>query len=154
MSIAGGLFALSAMCAVTSITKGYAMSKESEANADLIGSRTKLTDIRAGIEAGQYARMGGKVASQAQASIAASDQGMQGSALAVMIETQKQINLDMAVGQFNYEMEKGYNQAEADAVRRKGRYAIAAGYGNAFSTMLEGGYAFASQSKIFQKKEK
>ena len=63
-----------------------------------------------------------------------------GSAAAVMLDTQTQIGIDQVVGQFNFEMQKQYKQGEADAMRRKGKMAVQAGWTNAFTTMLQGGY--------------
>ena len=140
------LLALSAVQAVSQIGQGYAQKAEANLNATIIEGRAGLIDIQKGIESQQYDIKKGQVLSASMARTAAAGIKPTGSAMAVMINTQKQISLDQAIGQFNFEQEKRYTLAEADAARRGGAAAVRAGYSNAFSTMLSAGANYAMTS--------
>jgi len=128
--------ALSAVQGISQIGQGYAQKAEAERNATLIEGKAGLIDIQKGIENEQYFRAKGQVLSTSMARTAAAGLKPTGSVMAVMLDTQKQMSLDQAIGQFNFDMEKRYTLAEAESVRRGGTAAVKAGYGRAFSTML------------------
>ena len=146
MGMGAAMLALSAVQAISQVGQGYAQKAEAEANAALIEGKAGLIDIQKGIEKEQYQRMKGKAASEAAAHTAGSGVMMSGSKLAIMLDTQKQMELDQAIGQFNFDQEKRFTMAEADAVRRGGEAAVRAGYSNAFSTMLKAGASYAMTS--------
>jgi len=158
MSWGEGLFAISAMSSVGQMIGGFAKGSEADANAKLIESKNKITAMRQEIEEGRYVAKGSKMARQAQAAIGAAGLKFAGSSVAYLVEQERQLNIDKAISKFDYEMEKSYTTAEAEAERRRGRYERTAGVGNAFSTMLKAGYAYAAYNDLlgtnmFKKKE-
>jgi hypothetical protein len=81
---------------------------------------------------------------KSMSNIAASGIAPKGSPMAVLLDSQTQINLDQAIGQFNLEQQKRYTLAEADQVKRQGAAAARSGYTNAFASMLQGASSYAS----------
>lgn len=151
MSFGGAMLALSAVSAVSQISQGYAQKAEANYNASLFENKAKLIDVEKNIEYGQYQAFKGKSLSQSISNIAGAGIAPQGSAMAVILETQRQINIDQAIGQFNYEMDKYYTLEEANQARRSGKSAVSAGYSNAFSTLLRGASSYASYRGIGQR---
>lgn len=143
MGFSAVLLALTAVQAISQVSEGYALRDESELNATIIEGKAGLIDIQKGIEYGQYQRAKGLSLSEGMARTGGAGIKPTGSAMAVMLDTQRQMSLDQAVGQFNFEQEKRYTRAEAGAVRRGGARAVRAGYSNAFSTMLSGASKYA-----------
>ena len=138
MGFGGALFALSVAQAVGSIAQGNALEAEGKANASLLEGKKSMIGVQQGIEAGQYERAKGKTVSTSMANMAAMGIMPQGSSMAVLLDTVTQMNIDKAIGQFNFEQEKIYTQAEADASRRQGKAAKRAGYTNALTSVLSG----------------
>ena len=97
-----------------------------------------MIDLQKDIESGQYERLKGQTMSKSMANIAKAGIMPSGSAMAVMLDAQTQISIDQAIGKFNFEQQKQYTLAEAEAIRRSGKQAVYSGYSNAFSTMLSG----------------
>lgn len=146
MGFSGVLLALSAVQAISQVSQGYAQKKESDLNATIIEGKAGLIDIQKGIEYGQYQRQKGSTLSEGMARTAGAGIKPTGSAMAVMLDTQKQMSLDQAIGQFNFDQEKRFTQAEASAERRRGAASVRSGYSNAFSTMLSAGSSYAMTS--------
>lgn len=138
MSFGGVMLAMSAVQAVSQIGQGYAQQAENKLNATLLEGKAGMIDVQKGIENTQYERLKGQTQATSMNRLAGSGLMPSGSPMAVMIDTQTQIGIDQAIGQFNLENEKRYTKAEADAQRRAGKRAVSAGYTNAFSTMLQG----------------
>lgn len=136
--------AMSAVSAISSINQGQAAEQESRLNAALMEGKAGLIDVQKDIEKGQYQRLAGKAMGTGMANMAASGVGPSGSPMAVMLETQKQIALDQAIGQFNLEQQKRYTLEEAEAIKRKGKLARNAAYTNAFSSVLQGASSYAT----------
>ena len=147
MSFGGILLAMSAVQAVSQIGQGYAQKEEANFNATLMEGKANLIGVQQDVEYGQYQRLKGQYMAKSMANIAGSGIKPTGSAMAVMLDAQTQINIDQAIGQFNFEQEKAYTRAGADATRRQGRQAVYSGYSNAFSTMLSGASNYAMYNK-------
>ena len=143
MGFSAALLALSAVQSISQVQQGYAQKAEADANATLIEGKAGLIDIQKGIENDQYNRAKGQAASDAAAHTAGAGLMLTGSKMAIMLDTQKQLSLDQAVGQFNFDQEKRFTLAQADATRRGGAAAVRAGYSNAFSTVLKGASNYA-----------
>lgn len=143
MSFGGVLLAMSAVKAITEIGQGKAQQAEANYNATLLEGKANMIGAQAEIDYGQYNRKKGKALSTSMATIAGAGIAPGGSAMAVMLDAQTQINIDQAIGQFNYEQEKQYTLNEASQARRKGNQAVSSGYSNAFSTMLQGASNYA-----------
>jgi hypothetical protein len=143
------ILAYTAFQGVSQISQGYAQRAEANLNASLLQGKANLIDVQKDIEFGQYQRMKGKVASKTMTAIASAGIQPTGSAMAYLINTQAQIGIDQAIGQFNLEREKNYTLAQAAAEKRSGKRAVAAGYTNAFSTALQGAYTYSAyKSKL------
>lgn len=138
MGLGGALFALTAVQAVSQISQGYAQKAENNYNATLLEGKANLIDQQAQIESGQYERLKGRTLSTGIADTAKNGLLPQGSAMAVMLDAQTQINIDQAIGQFNYAQEKNSTVAEANTQRRAGTAAVSSGYTKGFSSLLTG----------------
>lgn len=143
MGFSAALLALTAVNAISQINQGYAQEAEANLNATIIEGKAGLIDVQKGIENEQYNRAKHRALSTGMARTAGAGIKPTGSAMAVMLDVQKQISLDQAIGQFEYDQEKRFTYAEADAQRRKGAMAVREGYSGAFSTMLRGGSNYA-----------
>ena len=146
MGFGAALLALSAVSAVTQVGQGYAEQAEAKANASLIEGRGQILDIQKNIDLGRQQRAKGLMMGRSTTAVAGMGLEMEGSPLAAMISAQTQMNIDQAITAFNYEQDKIYNQAEADAMKRKGKAAVTAGWTNAFSTMLQAGASYSMYS--------
>lgn len=149
MSAGGLFFATAAMNAVSQIGQGYAQSAEAKANASILEAQAGFIDVKKGIEFRQYERMKAKAMGTSMANIAASGLMPSGSPMAVVLDTQTQINIDQAIGQFNLEQEKQYKLSEAESYRRKGKLARTAGYMGAFSSLLQGASSYMQYKGTF-----
>jgi hypothetical protein len=135
---ATALLALAAVQATSQIGQGYAQKAEAKFNASLLEGQAGMIQIQKDIENAQYQRLKAKTWSTSMTRVAGAGLQPTGSAAAAMIDAQTQISIDQAIGQFNFEQKKQYTLAEAEAMKRKGKQAVVAGYTNAFSTMLQG----------------
>lgn len=143
MSWGGAIFALTALSAVSQISQGYAEKEEAKFNATLVDNKATLIEAQKGVEAGQYERLKASTLSTSMARIAKAGIKPTGSAAAVMLDTQTQINIDKAIGQFNLEQQKQYTMSEAEQIRRKGQQSVYSGYSRGFSTILSGASGYA-----------
>ena len=147
MGFSGVLLAMNAVQAISQIGKGYVQQAEDNYNATILQGKADLIDVEKDIEYGKYQRLKGKTASTSYANIAKAGIMPTGSSMASMLNTQTQIEIDQAIGQFNYNQQKNYTLAEADQIRRQGKRNVRMGYTNAFSTMLRGGYDYYQYNK-------
>jgi hypothetical protein len=136
--------AAAAVSAISQIQQGQAAKNESKINAALMEGKAGLIDVQKDIEANQYNRIIGQQMGKSTVAIAGMGVKMSGSPMAVLLDSQKQIQLDKAIGQFNLEQQKRYTMAEADQIRRQGKQAAKSGYMNAFSSVLQGASSYAS----------
>jgi hypothetical protein len=149
MGFSTALLALSSLQAVSQIGQGYVQKSEAKYNATLLEGKASLIDVQKGIENRQYERLKARTLSTSLSRTAGAGIKPTGSAMAVMLDTQKQINLDQITGQFNLDQKKRYTLYEAGSYRRSGKQAVKSGYMNAFSTMLSGGYRYGRSKNIF-----
>jgi len=140
------ILAMTAVQAISQIGQGYEQRAEDEFNATVLDTKAAQIDVQKDIQLGQDKRAAGRLLSTSIANVGGSGIGLSGSAMAVMVGAQTQMNIDMAIGQFNLEQEKYYTQQEAEAYRRKGARSVRGGYSRAFSTLLSGGYQYASRT--------
>lgn len=147
MGFGGAMLAMSAVQGVSQISQGYAQKAENNFNAKLLEGKANLIDTQSEIEQGQYQRLKGQYMSKSVANVAKAGIGLQGSALAVMLDAQTQINIDQSIAKFNAEQEKNYTKAQAAQQKRAGRQAVYSGYSNAFSILLGGASNYAMYKK-------
>ena len=148
MGFSGAMLALSAVKGIASIGQGYAQSGEDKYNASLFDQQAGLLKIQGDITQGQYRREASDLLSTQTADIAAKGLEPSGSAAAVMLDSQTQIETDMAIARFNTQM--GVNRAgsQATLLRDKAKQSIYSGYSSAFTDMLSG----ASDYYLYNKK--
>lgn len=131
------------------ISEGFADRAWSNYHSSLAEGEARIVDIKKGIEKGQYQRAKGKFVSSAMVSTAGAGLMPTGSKMAALTSSLAQMEIDEAIGQFNYEMEKSYKIGEAEAYKRQGKRAVKQAYARGFTTFLKGSMsAFASKSSV------
>ena len=138
MSAGAAVFTLAAAQAANSIASGYAQSAEAKANASILEGQASIIETQRSLEEGRITRQGSEVLSTSMANIGGAGIAPQGSAMAVMVRTQAQINIDKAITNYNYNMEKSYKMFEAGAERRRGKQAVYGGYMGGLTAALQG----------------
>ena len=128
----------SAVSAYSSMEQGKAAEEEGRINAGRLRESAALIDVQKGVESAQYDRLSGQLMGTSVANIGASGGFMGGSYAAKMIDTQRQVAIDKALGQNALERDKRSALSSADAEERMGKYARRKGTYDAFSTMLSG----------------
>ena len=123
------------------IASGIAQSRESEYNAKLYQQQAKVLDIQSGLETYQYNRAIRQASGKTVAAVAKSGLRLEGSPMAVLVDTMTQMELDKSIMQYNYKVEKGYAMAGSEQYKRQAKAQMIGGFTNAFSTMLQG-YAY------------
>lgn len=131
LQLVGGIASAS-----SSIQQGREAKKEANYNANLIEQKAALIDVQAGIEKRQYERTKQQVTGKTVTRTAKSGLELSGSPMAVLLDTQTQIELDQAIGQFNFAQQKRFTLEEAAATRRMGKYQQSAYNAQAFSQIL------------------
>ena len=119
-----------------SMQAGKEAKKEADYNANLIEQKAGLIDVQAGIENRQYYRLKSQYAGKSITQTAKSGLEFSGSPMEVCIDTQTQIEMDRAIGQFNFAQSKRFTMEEAAATRRQGKYQQNAYNAQAFSQVL------------------
>ena len=121
-------------------------STEAKYNAKIKEQQAKMIEAQKGLEAYQFDRAMGKAGGTLRANVGASGITMSGSPMAAWIDMETQMELDKAIGQYNLEYQKRFALSEAGGYYRQASNIKAAGYSNAFSTLLNTGvnYGIAS----------
>lgn len=131
------------------ISKSKEIERQAEYNARVYEQQAGMIESQKGLEAYQYNRAIARARGTGIARTAKSGLLFSGSPLAVMVDTETQMQLDKSIGQYNLEVQKRYALSGAAEYRRQGKIgaktALWAGYTNAFTTLLQTG-AFASMS--------
>jgi len=122
--------------AATSIASGYAASTEAKYNAKIKEQQASMIQAGADMAAYQADRAMGKVAGTTRARVAKSGLTMSGSPMAVLLDTQTQMELDKSIEQYNYQMQKNFATSQAEAYKREGKRALFGGYAGAFQQMM------------------
>jgi hypothetical protein len=138
MGFGGALLALSAVKGIASIGQGFAQGAEDKYNASLATQEAQLTQVQGDITQGQYTRQAGQLLSTQTADIAAKGLQPSGSAAAVMLDSQTQIQTDMAIAKFNTQMGVNQSNARATALKQQASQSVYSGFSSAFSDLLTG----------------
>lgn len=146
MGFGGALLAMSAVQGIASIGQGYAQGAEDKYNASLASNQAGLLKVQGDITTGQYTRQAGQMLASSTAMVAGKGLEPTGSAAAVMLDSQTQINTDLAITKFNNETNVNYANAQATALQRKAKQSVFSGYSNAFSDTLKGASNYALYS--------
>ncbi len=124
---------------VTSIGQGYAAGAQDSYNATIANLKGQALQVQDNITQGQYVRQAGELLSKQTATAGAAGIEPTGSVAAVMLDSQTQINTDMAIAHFNNQLEQNYASSEALQAKMAQKSDVTAGYTNAFSDILQGG---------------
>jgi hypothetical protein len=143
-SFAGASAALSAVEGITDIFSGYAQSAEDKFNASLYTDQASALAVQGSIEQGQFKRYGAKMLSKQTAVAGAAGLEPTGSVAAVMLDSQTQINTDMAIAKYNNTMAINAANAKAKDLKIKASQAVFSGYSSAFSDLLKGASAYGA----------
>lgn len=140
-----------------SILEGYvrkAEAKVTEAqynlNATIAEGQADMIDFAKGLSNQKWFRKKARTLATSMARQGASGLRPVGSSMAVVVETQRQMNIDHIIDQFNYDQDIRYTRNEAKQLRYKGSQAmdagradVAKGYTNAFASALTGASKYA-----------
>lgn len=155
-----------AVSAYSSAKAGQEAKKEAEYNASWIDKTMPVYDAQmALVEKNKQlvSYQAGRAISQAMgtstAMTAGKGLGMSGSPMAIMLDTQTQMEISKRINESNSDMEK-YNigveksraQSQAEAYRRGGSSALFQGYANAFTTALQTGAKYGENTGAFTTK--
>jgi ribosomal protein L13E len=144
-TVTTALVGLGVLQAGAQIYSGIAASREAktqgEYNAQIYEQQAGMIEAQQGLEGYQYDRAIRKTRGTTIARTAKAGLLFSGSPVAVMVDTETQLLLDKAIGQYNLEVKKRYTQSGAAEYRRRGaieaRTALLAGYTNAFTSLLQ-----------------
>lgn len=132
------MLALSAVKGISSVAGGFAQAGEDKYNASLATNQAQLIALQGNIEQGQYARKGARLLAGQRAQTAANGLEPTGSSAAVMLDTQTQVQTDMAIARFNNTMGQNQANSRATALKQKAQQDVASGFSSGFSDLLTG----------------
>lgn len=135
----GAMLAFSAVQGINSIGQGFAQSAEDKYNASLYTNQANATAVEGSIEQGQYTRKAGQMLSTQTADVAAKGLEPTGSAAAVMLSSQTQIETDAAIAKYNNTMAINQANQKAKMLKQQAGENIYSGFSSAFSDLLKGG---------------
>ena len=122
--------------AYSSISGGYAANEDAQFNASIKHQQAGMIAQQQDILAIQDARALRFASGNIRSTAAAKGIEMSGSPMAILIDTQAQMDMDAAIGQYNLEVKKQYTMAEAGSLQRAGKRAIKSGYTSGITTMF------------------
>lgn len=122
--------------AASALSQGLAANKAAQFNAAVLGQNAALARQQGEMEAEQIRRLGRKRIGEARAAYAASGVRMTGSALDVLADSERQVELDAATARWNAELRASGMQSQAALSRMQGRAALT-------SSLLQAGAAGA-----------
>ncbi len=138
MGFGGAAAALSVVQGINSISQGFAQSAEDKYNASLYTNQASALAVQGSIEQGQYTRKAGEILSTQTADVAAKGLEPTGSAAAVMLSSQTQIETDAAIARYNNTMAINQANQKAQQLKQQAGEDIYSGFSSAFSDTLKG----------------
>lgn len=140
--VGGGTFS-----AATQAMGGQAQAKgiqrQAEYNAQIYEQQAEMIKEKKKISDYQFLRDSARVRGKITSQTAGKGLLMSGSPLAILADTESQMQFDKAIGDYNLDIEKNYALSGASYMRQSGaaqaRLARFSGYTNAFSTILNTG---------------
>ena len=140
--LAGG--AASAGASVMGANKqAKAIQKQAEYNAEVYGQQAEMISQKKKIQEVQFNREAGRIRGSIVARTAGKGFFMGGSPLAILADTESQMQFDKAISDYNLDVERNYVLSGATNTREQGainsRLTRTQGYTNDFSTILNTG---------------
>jgi len=153
MAVATSTMAMIAVAGLgvgSAITQGMAghqqaksIKKQGEYNALVYEQQASMIKEQKKIEEYQFNRAGAKMRGKIAAKAGGAGLLLSGSPLALLVDSETQLQFDKAVGQYNLDVQRNYSLSGADYYRKnakeQARLAKTQGYSNAFSTLLNTG---------------
>lgn len=140
--IAGGAFS-AATQVVGANTQAKSIQKQAEYNAQVYEQQAAMIQEKKRIQNIQFLRDSARVRGAIVSKTAGKGLMLSGSPLAILADTESQMQFDKAIADYNLDIEKNYATSGADYMRTSGainsRLARFSGYSNAFSTILNTG---------------
>jgi hypothetical protein len=133
------------------VGSGMAEKKEAMYNAGILNQQAGMIEEQKKLQAMQDDRAIRSMMGKTVAATAGKGIELQGSPMAIMIDTRTQMEFDKAITQYNYDMQKFGVMAQAEAVKRKGNlammYGVTSGVTSAAGTMVSAfGPSMAAQT--------
>ena len=144
MDFAGTLFALQAVQGINAIGQGFAQAGEDKYNASIFTNQADALGVQGNIEQGQYARKAGQLLSTQTADVAGKGLDPTGSAAAVMLSSQTQIETDAAIAKYNNTMAINQANQKAKMLKQQAGQDEFSGFSSAFSDLLKGASAYGA----------
>lgn len=140
------ILAATAFSAGSQIISGNKQSKnlkyQGQYDAQVYEMQAGMIQEQKKIEEYQYNRAGAKLRGGIVARSAGNGLLLSGSPLALLVDSESQLQMDKAIGQYNLEVQSRYASSGANYYRYSGdqqaKLARATGYSNAFSSILQG----------------
>lgn len=131
------------------IGSGISQKNEANYNASIFQNQAGMIDEQKKLQAMQEDRAIRKAMGTTVAATASKGIKLEGSPVAIMIDTMTQMEYDKAIGQYNLDMQKYGVMAEAESIKRKGNLAMMYGV---TSGVMSGAQTFASLASPMPKK--
>lgn len=149
------MLGLGAFQAVSQISasqqQAKAIQQQSEYNAQVYDQQASTITHKQKLEDYKYRRQGAIMRGAITAQTAGKGLLMSGSPLAILADSQSELELDRAIGNYNLELDKHYAKSGATHYRQQGRMDAALarkqGYLSAFSTLLSTGMSYMSYNR-------
>jgi|GEM_PF-2387701 len=144
--IAGGAFSATTQI-MGANQQAKSIQKQAEYNAQVYEQQATMVMEKKKIQDYQFHRQAAAVRGSIIAKTAGKGLMLSGSPLAILIDNETQMQFDKAIGDYNLDIERNQAMSSATSIRETGateaRAAKAAGYSNAFSTILNTGSTMA-----------
>src|SRR3990167_282872 len=142
--VGGAIIAGGAYSAYSQAKGGQQQAKSIERqaafNAEVYEQQASMIQEKKKIQDTQYLRAASRMRGSITASAAGKGFLMSGSPLAILIDSESQLQFDKAIDDYNLDVERNFALSGATATRFAGqeqaRLSRATGYSNAFSTLL------------------
>lgn len=153
MAMAATTAALIGLGAATATTQvmssrqqSKALERQGDYNAQVYEQQAEMIKQQQKIQDYQYTREAARLRGAQKARTAGAGLLLSGSPLAMMVDSDTQLRLDKAIGDYNMNIQQNYAKSGANYYRtsasEQAKLARTQGYGNAFATMLQtGAYA-------------
>ena len=144
--LTAAIAALGIMQAGQSIAGGIAQSTEAKYNAKIKEQQAQMIGAAQNVEAMQYNRQIGRAASTSIQRTAKSGLAMSGSPMAKLLDTQTQMEMDKAIGQYNLEVQKRFALSEAEQYKKQSKLYMTQGITQGFTQLLTTGLDYGMKA--------
>jgi|SRR3990167_5578955 len=140
--LAGGAFSAATQIGGAN-TQAKSIQRQAEYNAQIYDQQAAMVLEKKKISEYQFNRQAAQMRGSIIAKTAGKGLTLSGSPLAILIDTETEMQFDKAIQDYNLDIERNYAMSGATNIRQQGaaeaRAARFSGYSNAFSTILNTG---------------